>query len=57
MTSCTSFYEKLMIFIVMDNGNSPPTRIEVSENTDRKLLSPLEWPYVQKISVNLRDGP
>ena len=27
-------YEKIMIFIVIDNGNSPPARIEISENKD-----------------------
>ena len=33
-----------MIFIVIDNGNGPPARIEISENKDGKLLSQLEWP-------------
>ena len=40
-----------MIFIVMDNGNDPPARIEISENKDGKLLSELEWPIVGSLHV------
>ena len=40
-----------MIFIVMDNGNGPPARIEISENKDEKLLSQLEWPYAFSIKA------
>ena len=42
-----------MIFIVMDNGNGPPARIEIPENKDGKLLSQLEWPkYRDRIAYD-----
>ena len=50
VTSCVNFSEKLMIFIVMDDGNGLPARIEISENMGGKLLSHLEWPNVRCIS-------
>ena len=42
------------IFIVMDNGNGPPARIEISENKDGKLLSQLEWPKRANISAHAK---
>ena len=44
MTSCPNFGEKLIIFIVMDNGNGLPVHIKISRNKNGKLLSELGWP-------------
>ena len=35
----------IMIFIVMNNGNGPPARIEFPGSPDGKLKSHLQWPY------------
>ena len=34
----------IMRFIVMNNGNGPPARIQFQKSVDGKLNSHLEWP-------------
>ena len=36
----------IMRFIVMNNGNGPPARIQFQKSVDGKLNSHLEWPKV-----------
>ena len=34
-----------MIFILMDNGNGPPSLMQFLKSVDGKLKPSLEWPY------------
>ena len=42
--TCNDIHWMIMIIIIMNNGNRPPTRMRKAGSEDGKLLSHLEWP-------------